>query len=82
MRSGFTHRTVEERFDLIRYTPPPEGVRAAQERTRDLLGAFVYSGSRYDDLMTLAVDCYLQGINDAADAIVRTGHKIVRADEH
>lgn len=81
MRAPYKHRTIEERFEVSRYTPPPEALKAAQERTQDIVGAFLYSGARYDGLAAMAESCYLQGVGDAAAALLATGYKIVRADE-
>lgn len=81
MRARYKHRTIEERFEVSRYAPAPEAVRAAQERTRDMLMAFMYQGARYDALGPLVESCYLQGVNDSVEALVMTGYEIVRRDE-
>jgi hypothetical protein len=78
VRPKFQRRTIEERFEVSRYTPSPESYRAARERTQDLLMVFMHDGARYDAIGPLVESCYLQGVNDAGTALQMLGYEIVK----
>lgn len=81
MRLKYQRKTLQERFQVESYTPPPEAINAARERTRDILTAWFHQGARYDTLESLAESCYLQGVNDSAASLARMGYRIVKVDE-
>ena len=72
------HRTPLERFDVGEWTPTPAAVRAAEERTQDMVMVYLVRGARADAVGQLARSCYLQGVQDAVEAIYGTGYEIVR----
>lgn len=55
------------------WTPPPEMLRIAQERTLDIVGQWC-ARLRWGTatVQHLAESCYMQGVNDSIQAVTRT----------
>lgn len=71
-----------ERYEVSGFIPPEAMTRIADERTRGMADFFLATASRqgmawYDQLHRLARSCYMQGVNDSVDSIVKSGMKIV-----
>lgn len=71
-----------KRYDVSGYIPPASMAHIAEERTRGMADFFIATASRdgmawWDQLHRLAQSCYMQGINDSVDSIVKSGMVIV-----
>jgi hypothetical protein len=66
---------IGERFGLKGFIPPVAMVEIAKDRTIGLVSAWIYAGSKAQYLQILANSCYMQGIDDASDAMIRAGWK-------
>lgn len=70
-------KEMQQRLQLTAYVPPASAVDIAQERTADQVAYFrefvrnVDFLRAWDALECLARSCYLQGVTDAAQAMVR-----------
>jgi hypothetical protein len=67
-----------ERFDVRGYIPPAQLVEIAEDRTDGIVSAFIHLGARASHVQRFANSCYMQGVNDAIDAINKAGLKVVR----
>jgi hypothetical protein len=65
-------------FQASKWEPPPEMRRIAHERVADIVGAWSQQ-IRWSpvDFVVLAESCYMQGVNDSVDALLRSNLKIV-----
>ena len=75
-----------ERYEVSGYIPPESMTRIADERTRGMADFFLATASRhglawYDQLHRLARSCYMQGVNDSVDSIVRAGLAIAKKED-
>lgn len=66
-------RNLTERFGVTAFIPPAHIEQIADERVSCLVHTFVMMGARADHLAILARSCYMQGLNDMTDAVVRSG---------
>lgn len=73
MRRPYTRFKIGERFHVKGFIPPEKMVEIADERTLGMQCAFIHLGGRAQDVGTFARSCYMQGVNDAADALARVG---------
>jgi hypothetical protein len=64
-----------ERFELQGFFPPAKMADIAKDRTWGMVHAWIYTGMQFKHLQTMANSCYMQGINDAADSMIRAGWK-------
>lgn len=72
MRTRRSLVKIGERFHVKGYIPPAALSDIAEDRTIGFQAAFVHFGARARDLGAFARSCYMQGINDATDAITKT----------
>lgn len=71
-------------FEASTYAPPERMVQIAEERTRDIIGAWASSlqWGKPIEPKILAQSCYMQGINDAIDAIQQQNLRVVEAGDN
>jgi hypothetical protein len=74
MRKRYQRQKLGDLFDVMGYIPPAELQAIAKERTSGMQAAFIHLGGRAAHVARFARSCYMQGVNDAADALVQTGH--------
>lgn len=74
-RASYAKVKLGERFGIQGYLPPAKLIEIAQERTSGFVFAWMFTGSRAHQLQIMANSCYMQGINDAADSLIRAGWK-------
>lgn len=65
----YEHKRLGDRFEVRGYIPPAKMVEIAADRTAGMMGAYLWNGARAHDLGILVRSCYMQGVNDAADAL-------------
>lgn len=63
--------SLTERWHVKGYIPPENLADIAEERTTGFQSAFVHYGARAQDIGPFARSCYMQGVNDATDALAK-----------
>jgi hypothetical protein len=71
------YRGIGERFDVRGFIPPRALVDIARDRTNGMVDAYLWLGARTAHLQILANSCYMQGLNDAIDAMHKAGLEVV-----